>query len=64
MNEFEADIGSSALDSVASITRRFALAQTKFGAAVAAEALATAYVISEMRRRHLEANNLKDETHA
>jgi hypothetical protein len=58
MNEFEMDLGASAEDSVHRIARRFARAQTRFGATAAIEALATTYVISETRRRHLEAELL------
>lgn len=57
MDDFERDIVPSIGDSILRISRRFALAQTKMGDAAAIQALATAYVTAESRRRHLEATS-------
>ena len=58
MDGFETAVGSSSIDSIALISRRFALAQSSLGPENAIKALATVYVIAEQRRRYLEAANV------
>lgn len=59
MDKLDAAVGDSARDSVEQIKRIFALAQTQLGWEAALEALAMTLVISQHRRRALEADALR-----